>query len=280
MATSSGGGPEFMSTLNVHQKKLMKELAGFLSGRISDGATPSEIDPVSGEEQDIFNRIFALATDTTDTDLARTTLSGIARGEGGPQEITEEASREFFQKGVANPLLKDVEERLLPEARRSVAGFSTRRARAVRNVLQDATETLAGEASRIELARQQINASIAQNRVANMAGAATALPALNAQRAGFLSSAGAIASDFTNRRRAEEARGFEEHNPFIGHLQSTIALQTGQIVQQPAKTTGFGTALGGLSALGAAGTGFGTGAAAMQVGFGNDPSALFGSKGP
>ena len=80
MATSEGGGPEYMSTLSPQQKKLMTELFNFLSGKIGKGATASKLDVVSGQEEGILGDILETARDSTDTDAARKTLTSIAEG--------------------------------------------------------------------------------------------------------------------------------------------------------------------------------------------------------
>lgn len=243
------------------QRKLATQLGSLLQSGLAKGAAPLEGPLFSSEEDQIFQELFRSVTNqdigtTRSKDFFLRLLSG---SEDIPQ-ITEEASTDFFTKGIANPLIKLVSERIVPEINRSIGGFTTRRVRAITLAFENVTAQLAGEAARLELARQQTNLQIQQFNLASKTGAAGALPQLETNRLTQLAGVGGVSESRQGRKLAEQSRTRPEANPFISPSLGFLGIGQTQITDTT-RSSGFGKFIDSTNALFGTGGNIGTASA-------------------
>jgi len=259
MSTSSGGGPEFMSTLSKDQKVLAKLFSQIVGKELKN---PSRVESnlFSEEQEGTFQQLIQSLAGTQgrlDSSGASNALFKLLNPTTEAKALDPTEVTQQFTKSVANPLFKTFTERLLPEIRRGFQGFSSRSGGATLKAIDDLNASLTSQLAAVQAQTQQFNANLlltseAQAQNSRIAGLQLAPGVLNAGTQALGQTLG-LQEAKQNKIRADEGANLPINNPALQLALAFTSQSQGQIVDRPAEQTAFGTALTGLASVGASG---------------------------
>lgn len=282
----SSSGPKTASSLTGSQKKVAKQLGGFLEGRIGEGqeAFPDElIADLIPEALLARNLIGKFQPGGFDPQVGQAISQGLS---GRPSfDISPEATAEFFQRGVVDPTLRQFEQQIAPRIGQGFAGlgssFSSRKGQAIAEALEGVQVGLSSQLAQQQFRNQQIEAQLSESaaeRQLRTTDLARSFELEPLRRSQALIQAASPFQLFEQQRKeaslSEFLRTLPENNPIIQQaLQFTSQNQTVQQAPRPGIGGAVGTLAGGALGFAAGGpVGAGAGAAAGgQLGTRLDP---------
>lgn len=175
---SSGG---MTSTLSGAQRRISGEIARFLAPRPDgkgsfaggpnrigmgaaefDGQLIADLTPEQQRARQLLAEYDPTQFDTMSAAVVQRTL------EGRPSfDLSEQTTKDFFQKGVADPLLKTFDEQIAPRIKQDFArvggAFSSRRNMALGDAAEDLNSQLAAQLSGMQFNNQALRAGLAES---------------------------------------------------------------------------------------------------------------------
>jgi len=264
MGMSSGGGPELMSTLTGPQKKVAKQLSKLLRKEIANPTRNTT--SLFGEDQletlnNLFDKLDGVESKGNQMGV-EDALKQLLNPDSSAKQVSQDASKKAFMEGIANPMARLFSEKLAPEIRRGFQGFSSRSGRAVTQSAEKLQQDLMGKMAIMELERQKLNANVAlqadaHERNSRIAGLGLAPGILN-RGVDAAKTKLTLQEAKNNKIYAEAERNLPINNKAIAYGLGFTGQSHGQIVDMPAESTAFGTAL-------QAGAAIATGGASLAV---------------